>query len=525
MDARPLHTTGSSLVLYSQGQTVSTPAEVTTSASSSSSSRIDSIGVINLCGQCKQEFLKLFGCKGCKRVNYCSQECQKKAWKTHQAVCQNNGLIPNEGDVVCKIVDGNSVRDITQKEFTERVGATYVRAPLFTKTALQLAQANPDLTNKDKIKPKGELESDSIALKYYGEDMGYGIVALRDIMNKEIICGFGGIVFSPDEWEAKMRSLRSQNYCIKAYDFVLDPSSYLSLGAVINDGPPNAELWTSLNYQGARGVDVPFDKIVVAVRDIKKDETICVEYNWDHSIKRGLYRLDEVTLNRLIQKYSNDLDISFLNKTGWLTTARMEDPSNNALKFDELMEIQYIFSTPYVLAVLHLRTDLDPEKTLKNLEKVSLQIQGQTQLKYASEILKYLAKISSTDKKAFLGIVEKISQQSLSMLCHILAHYQTSLSMEDCERLGKALDNLLVMIFGSVSGPYWGHTEEEEFKKQFFSEEHQRKIHDETGVQHLPEDVKEQYRETRDQYLDMVSISFLSDQDKTQLSMLKQKYQ
>lgn len=40
-----------------------------------------------LCGKKETETLKLKRCGACKKIKYCSGECQKKDWHTHKQTC------------------------------------------------------------------------------------------------------------------------------------------------------------------------------------------------------------------------------------------------------------------------------------------------------------------------------------------------------------------------------------------------------------------------------------------------------
>ena len=43
---------------------------------------------VNVCAECSISSEKLKLCSGCKRVAYCSKECQKKNWKNHKHLCK-----------------------------------------------------------------------------------------------------------------------------------------------------------------------------------------------------------------------------------------------------------------------------------------------------------------------------------------------------------------------------------------------------------------------------------------------------
>jgi threonine synthase len=50
---------------------------------------------IRVCSNCAKYDVKLSRCSRCKKVSYCSTECQKIHWKNHKSVC--NGLAEQKG--------------------------------------------------------------------------------------------------------------------------------------------------------------------------------------------------------------------------------------------------------------------------------------------------------------------------------------------------------------------------------------------------------------------------------------------
>lgn len=410
----------------------------------------------------------------------------------------NHSLIPNDEEIVCKLKDATGIRDLTQKEFKERLGSTFTIAPLFSKQALRHAGACfENLTESQKT------VIDSVALYNQGEPAGHGIVALRDIRKGEIICGFGGKVIPMDDWNNEIHSHRAKLYCTAGGRLIFDPSTYASLGSFVNDGPPNSELKTLSDPKVyANTVQVPLEKVIAAVRDIKAGEPIYHDYGWDHGIKQAPYALDEEAAAYLLQKFGNNLDINLLNKTGWIFTAldqRISDTSDLV----RATELEYILTTPYVLALLHLKTNLHPSETLTRVRKLPIKIQNEFKewLDNASMILMGLAKINIDTKEEFLKVADKISQQSLVSLCQLLTELQSQPSMEDCLTFGRALDNLRLLCCGSLIVSYWTSTEREEFQKLFLSKEHQKTIHDDTAIQSLPIEFKNSYYIKKNQFI------------------------
>eukprot|EP01084_Bolivina_argentea_P150353 262572_1 len=46
------------------------------------------LALMQQCSVCKRKDKKLFCCKNCKSIKYCSRKCQKLDWKSHRYVCQ-----------------------------------------------------------------------------------------------------------------------------------------------------------------------------------------------------------------------------------------------------------------------------------------------------------------------------------------------------------------------------------------------------------------------------------------------------
>ncbi|MFI5342900.1 MAG: zinc finger MYND domain-containing protein [Chlamydiales bacterium] len=453
------------------------------------------------CGHCKTISSQLLLCSRCKNVHYCNVQCQRAAWKTHQIICNNHFLIPEDDEIVCKLQDSNGVRDLTQNEFRRRMNLTFVSEPLFSKDALNAIQfsENPEWIT---LSEKPAIE-DSIALHYQGEEMGHGVIALKKIPKGTVICGYGGVAFPDENWSREPHTHRSCLYAASGGNLVFDAAEHASLGAIVNDGFPNCELKSKVGLKIYSGtIRVPLEKVIVAIKDIEEGEALYIDYGSQHMIKKAPYRLEESAFHRMAQKYSQELDISFLNKTGWVFSA-VDSSKSDTSDLVTSTEIEYIMTTPSALALLHLRTDLDAAKTLLSLDALSQEIKGRFPLEIedARTILKGLTKIKRSERIAFSEIVSKISQRSLIGLCNSINESPSQPSMEDCEKFGSALDKLRLMFFGTLSGSYWSFTEKEEFKKLFLSEEHQKRLHDDTDIQTLPEKFKESYRVLRANYM------------------------
>ena len=175
------------------------------------------------------------------------------------------------------------------------------------------------------------------------------------------------------------------------------------------------------------------------------------------------------------------------------------------------MELEYIFTTPYILALLHLRGGFIPAVTLKTFENLSsaLQAQFDEHLADAKTILQGLAKIKDEDKEAFAKIVDKVSQQTLISLCELQSKHPAGLSIEDCEKLGMAIDKLKFMFLGTLTGCYWNGTEKTEFKKKFLNQSHLNEIYNDIDIQNLSAEIRAFYSTIRVRYLNTINaISF-----------------
>lgn len=452
----------------------------------------------DICDKCHQPSSMI--CSGCKRVRYCSQKCQTAAWKTHQFFCINVHFIPKEEEIVCKFYDSSGIFDISQQEFCAKTGLTFVKAPLFSKRDLKPIQPKMSVAVARAAAP------DSVALFYQGETLGYGIITLKDISKGEIVCSFGGKAIEQHLWNNSNHSSKTELYAVSGNNFFFDPSQYASLGALVNDGPPNCELKTYTNPSLlSQNKSLPFEKVIIAIRDIHAGEIIYHDYVSDHPIKQGFYAVDEKTLANLIEKYSKGLDISFLNSTGWVMTAvdlQREDTSDLV----KASEIEYIVTTPQILFLLHTKGNLSPSKTLESLEKLSLiiQLQFQRKLSEATVILKCLSKIPIGNREVLSDIACKITQQSLVILCEVLLELNTMPSIDDFLSFSLAIDKLRLLSLGTLIGSFWHTTEKEEFKKQYYSEGHQKKLNDDSEILHLPEDLRKHYDLIRKKYLNTV---------------------
>ena len=186
-------------------------------------------------------------------------------------------------------------------------------------------------------------------------------------------------------------------YAHSKSDLVFDCERYTSLWSFINDGPPSIRIVD-------RKKDELIERVVVAVKKIEALTPIHMDYGINHPVKRMPYALDKKTLTRFLEG-RKELDFSSIKTSELSRTA----PG---------MDIQYIISTPYALALLHLRTNLNPKTTLSSLnDLLTLSQTYRKELDLRVQILMALSKIPQDHKEKFAKIVEKISQESLTQLC------------------------------------------------------------------------------------------------------------
>ena len=453
--------------------------------SSNASERIRDI-LQRSCDYCKLAKRDLLQCSRCMNVRYCNIECQKSAWKTHKIIC-GHPFIPKGNEIVCLFHEADGVKKISQRQFQELTDSIFTIAPL-----------NLRAPSPSHALPK--LNLDSIALYYAGKEIGCGLKANKAIELGDIICSFGGEIALSNDWAAKLQSHRSHLTAIHGDNCIFDPFRYANLGAYVNDGPPNCELQTY--YRGNY-----LDKVLVAIREIQEGEIVYIDYGWTHPIKQAPYLIDQNALERLQQRYGECLDITILNKTGWVCSAL----DSSLIASSELLkaaEIIYIMTTPSVLAQLHLTTSINPLTTLQSLTMVSSQIRNKfpDEFKSASLILTALSKIKDTDKKEFSKLVSTLSQRSLKILAQLLATLPSGQSLENCAILAKALDNLMLLCHGTMNGTLWNTTERAVFEKQFDSKIQQEKIFDNTVIQHLPIEFQNYYIKAREFNLNYVDL-------------------
>lgn len=451
------------------------------------------------CATCNAVDVKLSRCNGCKRIYFCNTECQKKAWKTHQLACRNHLLIPKEEEIVCQFSNSQGLHGIQQHTFKELTGTIYVSTNLFSKASLTDAKF-PTHKIVSRESPKSW---SSVALKDSGNGLGLGLVAINDIRSGEKICVFGGEAVQQEIWYNRINSSKSELYSIDASGYVLNPEKYASLGVFVNDGFPSCEFkndFTPTNYPN--DICVPFEYVLVAVREIKKGEELFIDYGPQHPIKKAPYLIADESMKMIIQKYGENLDSSILAKMGWVSSS-LDERGKVVHELQIATELEYIFTTPLVLALLHLHTNLDPLKTLESFKGFSQRYEGvfKKQFAEAEMILSALSKVPKEQKMGFAKIVSTISQRAFVDLSSVLLQSLKFPKLEECSTFGKVLDDLRVTCFGTLNGCFWRRTEEDSFRKAFCTPEWQKKLADNREINDLPEPFKEKYYTLKADYL------------------------
>lgn len=455
----------------------------------------------HVCAHCNARGQEQKRCSGCQRAYFCNKKCQTDAWVNHQRICCNSSLIPFEDHETCLFYDGNNCKNLSQKEFRALTNKTFVRASLFNNKLRTLAPSAL-ATNV----PSREIVFDSVALCDEGGERKLGVVAARDINEGEYLCCFGGEAYLDTDFRSRPQSPEAETCSIPMDNIMLDPSHYPSLGAFLNDGPPNCELKGAFiknpNFSDSR---LPYEKIAIATKKISKGSFVYIDYSFGHPIKQARYSVDEYALSALLQKFSTGLDFFKLNGVAQIMSAFGKDAQIDP-NLLEITELQYILATPYIFIMFHLRLPLDPVETLNALQKLSPETKNfhNSELSKAYPILKALIKIN--DKAVFSKIIHTISQQTLIILCHFIVNQKSQLSTDNLVTLGVALDQLKLKFHGTAMGSLWGSTKQDEFRKRFLSQEYQRELHDETCIKDLPPEYNAFYRQSQLEFQNAIKV-------------------
>lgn len=464
----------------------------------SSAERIGT-NTLQACAHCLTTDKTLSLCKRCELAWYCSERCQNTAQATHQLVCNYTVFIPKDNEDACLMREPNgTVRTITQKEFKERTNSTYVNGPIFTLEALaEFPHERLGYQKSENTKfPK------SIGLQYYGEKIGYGIVALEDIPAQTVVGDYGGVVVPSKIWDRNIHTSRESAFSASGGSCIFDPSFYASLGAYVNDGPTNCVLATFGNPHvvgdGLEQAVVPLRKKLIITQNVKKGEQLLWDYK-NHQVKLGYYTLEKPTLDKFLAKYSKQLNIAILKARGSVV---------GALDFTyphliEAMDVEYILATPFILAKLHLDSNLDAASSL--IQFKTLHIHTQQEYGNAKLILDGLCKIPPLRKQEFSKILSSISGLALIHVCDALAYMKSTPSAADLENFGQLYDRMYLSHIGSFHSNYWYGAEQYAFRKLFESPVYQEKIRqiDEEALAQLPVELHLRYKKLKEITLKM----------------------
>lgn len=450
----------------------------------------DLFGIQLLCCQClkgkdyevgKKSSLLL--CGKCKSVWYCNQDCQRPAWKTHKMICQspkekdrgltldqwkmlcgisretypsNQSLIPDEEEIVCKFHnEKGNLQDLTQKEFREITGMTFTKGPLFSQKTLI------KLYGKEEIKPSRQLERfESIALAK-SENLGCELIATKPISKGDVFARYDGQIIETEEMNSLKRPMKARAYALNQGNsfYCCDPSIYTGLGAFANDGPPNCT-FTLSSKDPSSSLTTPQELVLTATRNIKRGERIYVDYGKLHDIKSAPYILSEEALKSLEEICSK---------------CRFKEQDDHIISI-----LKYILHTPYVVAVLFLNGVFKKYPSF-NKEIRRLIDSSRDDLFATDQILSALSKINDNDRQAFAKILPTFSQASLKFLSAYINAFDgfgEAPSIDQYQAMGKVLDELCILLYGTLNGNYWmgSKSERENFAKQFQSKEHQNKL-------------------------------------------------
>jgi MYND finger len=465
-----------------------------TEVSLSANSPNDPLCIQLLCCQCLKGENYVQGmktslqrCGTCKSVWYCDKNCQTVAWKTHKIVCQspekkdrgltldqwrklcgistfynegeaypsNHSLIPSEEEIVCKFYDETgSVRDLTQKKFREITGMTFTKGPLFPQKILI------QLYEKEEIKPTKQLERFGSVALAKSENLGCELIATDSIPKGAVFAHWNGQMIENEEVNSLKYPMKARAYALHVEKnfYCCDPSVYAGLGAFANDGPPNCKYTISSKGQS---LTTPKEIVLVATRDIKRGERIYLDYEKAHDIKSASYIISEEAFKGLVETCSK---------------CKLNEKDDH-----QISNLNYILHTPHALALLFLEGVFDKYPSFA--KEIRRLIKSSEDFYAADQILSALSIINVKDRQAFAKILPTFSQRSLKFLSAYLNSFcadgfEKAPSVDQCQAMGKVLDEMLVLLYGTLNGNYWfgSKPERDNFAKQFNSKENQNKL-------------------------------------------------
>lgn len=179
--------------------------------------------------------------------------------------------------------------------------------------------------------------------------MGFGLVARKKIEPGTTLCFFGGELRVGNDIKPEKLTRKAAEYAlfIREYSIAFVPELVVSLGALINDNPPNCK------FVRVKGKKVPFFSAIQSIREIKKGEPLYINYG-KHGVKKSFYYLDPKAYQILKETISKEEDLLI--------------KENFSLLKKEMAK--YALSTPAAFIRLHLDGPLSPKKTLHLLTKL-----------------------------------------------------------------------------------------------------------------------------------------------------------
>jgi len=295
--------------------------------------------------------------------------------------------------------------------------------------------------------------------------------------------------------------------------FKLDPTKYASLGALINDGPPNCELLAaSIYYSDPTNTPVPLEKVAVAITAINKGDYIYTDYYFGHAVKQSPYSINEDALINFSQQFEHSLDFTKLGRMGPVSNS-FSNSKVDAEKLN-LIKLQYILATPCANALLHTKFAFDPVNTLANLESLKANFNNVNIWKHflqAKILLSAIIKINIEDRDTFAALAQEISQQSLNILCDFIIKQNWPLYIEHLVNFGRALDKLKLLTQGTLLGSYWNSTEVDDFKNKYFGDEHQKELQNEDFLMEFPKEYHDFYRYYRKEFIEVIAKKLINN--------------
>jgi hypothetical protein len=312
--------------------------------------------------------------------------------------------------VVCQILEGDTVRDCTSREFreitkanfTDRVIATtdglysdwrcLPRVPVPLTCEIQRTFVLPHL-----LDPRPRL------LLRRTESLGYEVTTLEEIPQGTVLGEYTGELVPSREYHIS----RNTDYLFEQ----ISGERWRNLLPILNDGPPNATYSEVFNHEG-----FPRRIMLIALRTIKPGEPITFDYGHFHDIKWGLYHISDEQRDATLRLWKGMLEHPESQTEG----SALELQLYKALNF-------YVLSTPEIL----LRIVLDDPSY--NLEAIirehgesgygmgDFYIKAACQLiKSGREFAKILAALDPESKKWLTDLAFKLIHRYERLFAHLV---------------------------------------------------------------------------------------------------------